>query len=62
MCGIRNDNTAMIQTSNLTDSFLPIGIDGKLEAPLILGSNTPGSSKKFKITIDDSGTISATEV
>lgn len=61
-CAIRNDNTAMVQASNLTDSFLPIGIGGELEAPLILGSSTSGSSKKFKITVDDSGTISATEV
>lgn len=29
---------------------------------VILPSSTSGSSKKFKITIDDSGTISATEV
>lgn len=29
---------------------------------MILKSSTPGSSKKFKITVDDSGTISATEV
>ena len=29
---------------------------------IILPSSTSGSSKKFKITIDDSGTISATEV
>lgn len=28
----------------------------------ILKSTTPGSTKKFKITVDDSGTISATEV
>lgn len=29
---------------------------------IILPSSTPGSSKKFKITVDDSGAISATEV
>lgn len=29
---------------------------------LVLSSSTSGSSKKFKITVDDSGTISATEV
>ena len=28
----------------------------------ILQSTTPGSTKKFKITVDDNGTISATEV
>lgn len=34
-----------------------IGKDG-----IIIGSSTPGSTKKFKITVDDTGTISATEV
>ena len=29
---------------------------------IILSSSTSGSTKKFKITVDDSGTISATEV
>lgn len=29
---------------------------------IILLSSTSGSSKKFKITVDDSGTITATEV
>lgn len=37
--------------------------NGTVEAyALILPSTTPGSTKNFKITIDDSGTISATEV
>ena len=27
-----------------------------------LASSTPSSTKKFKITVDDTGTISATEV
>ena len=30
--------------------------------PMVVSSSTPGSTKKFKITVDDSGTISATEV
>ena len=30
--------------------------------PMVVGSSTPGSTKKFKITVDDSGTITATEV
>ena len=33
-----------------------------LSGSLIISSSTSGSSKKFKITVDDSGTISATEV
>ena len=35
-------------------------LDGDKE--IILSSSTSGSTKKFKITVDDSGTISATEV
>lgn len=37
--------------------------NGEVVAPaLILYSSTAGSTKKFRITVDDSGTISATEV
>ena len=32
------------------------------EKECILKSTTPGSAKKFKITVDDTGTLSATEV
>lgn len=34
-----------------------VGKDG-----IIIGSSTPNSAKKFKITVDDSGTLKATEV
>ena len=34
----------------------------KLTSCLVLSSSTSGSSKKFKITVDDSGAITATEV
>ena len=38
-------------------------VDGKIsDKELILTSSTSGSTKKFKITVDDSGTISAPEV
>ena len=33
-----------------------------LEEGMIINSSTPNSTKKFKITVDDTGTISATEV
>lgn len=36
--------------------------NGLSETALILGSSTEGSTKRFQITVDDSGTISATEV
>ena len=32
------------------------------DTEIILTSSTTGSTKKFKITVDDSGAISATEV
>lgn len=43
--------------------FLMVGSDG-IVAPsdMIIQSSTEGSDKKFKITVDDNGTISATEV
>ena len=37
--------------------FLDVGCEG-----IIVDSSTSGSMKKFKITVDDSGTLSATEV
>ena len=40
----------------MSTDFLPV-VDG-----VIISSSTADSTKKFKITVDDSGTISATEV
>ena len=38
-------------------------VDGRIqEDAVIIKSSTPNSTKKFKLTVDDSGTISATEV
>ena len=37
-------------------------IDEIKSADVILPSSTAGSTKKFKITVDDAGVISATEV
>lgn len=36
--------------------------DAVLYKEFILQSTTPGSSKKFKITVDDSGVLSAVEI
>lgn len=33
-----------------------------LDGNFVIPSSTSGSSKKFRITVDDSGTITATEV
>ena len=40
----------------MSTDFLPV-VDG-----VIISSSTPDSAKKFKITVDDSGTLKATEV
>ena len=47
------DNTLLADRTTI----YRIGKDG-----IIIGSSTPDSIKKFKITVDDTGTISATEV
>lgn len=41
----------------LDEKFLPESVDG-----VVIRSSTEGSTKKFKLTVDDSGTITATEV
>ena len=35
---------------------------GKKEEDIIIKSSTPGSKKKFKLMVDDSGTITVSEV
>ena len=46
-----------------TDAVNKKYVDAKVsDTELILGSSTASSNKRFKITVDDSGTISATEV
>lgn len=41
----------------LREGYLPESVQS-----VIIRSSTPGSAKKFKLTIDDSGTIAATEI
>lgn len=57
---------AVLPTVTASDSgkFLRVSSTGAWEAEegMILNSSTAGSTKKFKITVDDSGTLSATEV
>lgn len=38
------------------------GSDGEVRVSYIMNSSTEGSTKKFKLTVDDSGTLSAVEV
>lgn len=46
-----------------TDAVNKKYVDAKVsDTELILGSSTASSNKRFKITVDDTGTISATEV
>ena len=60
-----------IQTVIISDSGATLSptektlIDGLMlsnQDGFIMASYTPGSSKKFRITVDDNGTITATEV
>ena len=46
----------------IADRITLNGVYGISETEMILKSSTEGSTKKFKITVDDSGTISATEI
>lgn len=62
--GVGTTNTLFSVNANGTKSknFDVLG-NGEAVAPaLILYSSTPDSTKKFRITVDDSGTISANEV
>ena len=58
-------NSIYVQSAHelkqLDEKYIPSTIQ-RVGDDLILSSSTEGSTKKFKITVDDSGTISATEV
>ena len=47
-------------TLAFTDNVL--GVVGLTDTALILASSTAGSTKKFKITVTDDGTVTATEI
>ena len=60
-----NSDGFLIQYPMEADPISPMQIATKKyvdDKECILKSTTPGSTKKFKITVDDSGNISATEV
>ena len=60
-----NNSGVMDQVNMAFDPISPMQIATKKyvdDKECILKSKTPGSTKKFKITVDDSGAISATEV
>ena len=57
------NNNSEIMTSG--PAFVPYYLNGQdyIELPsIVLDSSTEGSTRKFKLTIDDSGTITATKV
>lgn len=61
-----NEDEDVSYSINIKDKIRIIDNNKDVEFPesraMIIKSSTPGSTKKFKITVDDTGTISATEV
>ena len=57
MISIDNLKTILNAIKYLLTNYMANG-----DKAIILTSSTPDSTKKFKITVDDSGTLSATEV
>lgn len=64
MLYIENRKVKWISCENSDSPLAPkTYVDKRItEKEVILKSSTEGSSKKFKITVDDTGTIKATEV
>ena len=65
---IDNVNTIVFRKDSLSNDYYHLKADdnGNLIAEnfkgIILNSSTAGSTKKFRVTVDDSGTLKATEV
>ena len=61
---LSSDNIVVRETDIATlNGYVGSMIDAAIDKyECIISSSTPGSTKKFKITVDDNGTISATEV
>ena len=53
-----NDYYTMLYTGEKTDELLQRVDEGEI----IIPSSTANSTKKFKLTVDDTGAVSATEV
>ena len=64
--GVLPSESKLLPSVTASDSgkFLRVSESGvwTAEEGMIINSSTPNSTKKFKITVDDAGTISATEV
>lgn len=56
-------NSKDVYTKDEVDSLIASsGGENVLPSSIIINSSTPGSAKQFKITIDDNGTLTATEL
>lgn len=69
--GVLRPNATVPSTNGTANQCLVTDGDGNVKwedrltyttSSVVLKSSTSGSSKKFKITVDDSGAITATEV
>ena len=55
--------TEIATLNGYVESMIDVAIDKYADtAEYIIPSSTAGSTKKFKITVDDNGTLTATEV
>lgn len=72
---VGSSSSAYVKVCNSPEEYVSIDANGKIfvinskntltlfgATGIVIGSSTPNSSKKFKITVDDAGVISATEV
>ena len=55
-------NSLMFKTKKANENMVSRKVVLEGDKEIVLSSSTAESTKKFKITVDDSGTISATEV
>ena len=63
--GVTRDMTQeeMIELERMAaEAPVPESVIENVNTSVIIASSTKGSTKRFRITIDDSGTIAATEV
>ena len=62
MTSVTQDEPTEYYTSVYSGEQIDTAVGNVLNGTFIIPSSTSGSQKKFKITVDDAGTITATEV
>lgn len=62
MTSATQDEPTEYYTSVYSGEQIDTAVGNVLNGTFIIPSSTSGSQKKFKITVDDAGTITATEV